>query len=89
MPASQVTWIMVTGWFLSFSNNKRSDSHTSGIANTLIVATVILASVTFVYASKAIMQIPEHTNHPDHSRPMMPRFWQDGKACGEERGAFF
>ena len=81
MPASQVTLVLIAGWALSLSGNKRLYPKKPVIASSLLVASMFFALVALVFGAKEITQLPERTSYSEHYGPMMPRFWQDGRVC--------
>jgi hypothetical protein len=89
MPASQVAMILIAGWVLSLSGMARSLSSPALTASTPIIAALLLASFTLVFAAREITQAQENNIHHEPDHQMAPRFWQDGKACGQKRGSFF
>lgn len=89
MPASQLAMIIIGGWSLSLSQTTQKETQSPGLLKGMIVTAMILASTILVFATGEISKTSEKSLEADFDHPLAPRFWQDGKACGEKQGLLF
>jgi len=81
MPASQVAMILIGGWTLSLAGNRPQPKQKSVAANYLLLAGMLLALAQLGFAIREIPRLPVRTSYAESYGPMVPRFWQDGRAC--------
>ncbi len=91
MPASQVLMVLIAGWILSLSNTpthqqKNLQQAVRAQQSTLFGGTVLVAGTIFSLAQllfiyQELPQLQERTVYSITYGPMVPRFWQDGRAC--------
>lgn len=89
MPASQAAMIIIGGWSLSISRTDQRKANFPDLANVMILTATLLATATLVFAATEITRPIEKGIHADAYHPRAPRFWQDGKACGEKQGLLY
>jgi len=89
MPASQVAMIIIGGWSLSLSQTSREEIRFPSLAKGMIFTAMLMAIVILVFAIAEITTPVERDINSDPHHPRAPRFWQDGKACGEKQSLLF
>jgi len=81
MPASQVNMTLIAGWSLSLSRCKSSELKNSSVSGYLLIAGMLVACATLLFAIREIKQLPLRTSYSSHYGPMVPGFWQNGRVC--------
>jgi O-antigen ligase len=81
MPASQVTMILVGGWYLSLSAGEAAAARSPQLARFVPIGGMLAACALLAFAATEVPRLGQRTVYAESYGPMTPRFWQDGRVC--------
>jgi hypothetical protein len=81
MPASQVTGVLITGWFLGSLPFAQQSSHTSFFGKSVLLTGLTISCVLLSFAAMQVTSNIPRYEAMDIPERLLPRFWQYGKDC--------
>jgi len=81
MPASQISFVLITGWGLSLCATARPTPRDSTRAKSVLLAGLLVSLSVLMFASREISHLTERTSYVKQGAVTVPRFWQNGKIC--------
>jgi len=81
MPASQVTGILITGWFLGSLPQGQNTTYPSIFGKLILVLGLAISSALLWFGAQQVTSNIPRYEAMDKPGRLLPRFWQFGKDC--------